>query len=291
MASWSDEYWTSRDGLKLHYRDYAGPSGRPPLLCLHGLTRNARDFEALADRLAGDWRLIVPDFRGRGLSDSDPNSMNYLPPVYAADVLQLLDELRIDRAVFIGTSLGGLVTMILASFANHRIAGAVLNDVGPELSNVGLDRIRDYVGKPLLFRDWDEAAGAFAQKYGEMHPRYGPEEWGRYSRRVCRETDEGIELDYDMAIVDPFDQLYAEPRANAWPLFLALAGRPVTILRGESSDLLTPDLAERMRDAIPGAELVTVPGVGHAPDFEEPESIAAVDRLLDRVLQDQAAAA
>jgi pimeloyl-ACP methyl ester carboxylesterase len=291
MASWSDEYWTSRDGLKLHYRDYPGGADRPPLLCLHGLTRNARDFEALADRFAGEWRLIVPDFRGRGLSDADPNSMNYMPPTYAADVLQLLDELRIPRAIFIGTSLGGLVTMILASFANQRIAGALLNDVGPELSNVGLDRIRTYVGQPLLFRDWGDAADAFAAKYGEVHPRYGRDEWVRYSKRVCRETDGGIALDYDMAIVDPFDQLYAESRANAWPLFLALAGRPVTILRGENSDLLTPDLAERMRDAIPGAELVTVPDVGHAPDFEEPESVAAVERLLQRVLRTDAAAA
>lgn len=285
MGSWSDEYWTSRDGVKLHFRDYGGPADRPPVLCLHGLTRNARDFEGLAERIAGEWRVIVPDFRGRGLSAPDPNSMNYLPPTYAADILQLLDELAIERAIFVGTSLGGIVTMIVAGFANQKIAGALLNDVGPELSNGGLDRIRGYVGQPLLFRDWDEAAEAFAGKYGDVHPVYGPDEWRRYAKRVCRATDKGIELDYDMAIVDPFDQLYAEPRPNAWPLYMALAGRPVTILRGAESDLLTAELAERMRDSIPGAELVTVPNVGHAPDFEEPESIAAVDRLLQRVLE------
>jgi len=285
MASWSDEYWTSRDGLNLHYRDYSGSADRPPVICLHGLTRNARDFETLADRLAGDWRVIAPDFRGRGLSDPDPNSMNYLPATYAADVLQMIDELAIDRAVFIGTSLGGIVTMIVAGFANQRIAGALLNDVGPELDTVGLERIRSYVGKPLAFKDWDEAAKAFATKYGEVHPAYGHEEWLRYARRVGRETGKGIELDYDLAIVDPFDQLYSEPRANAWPLYLALSGRPVTILRGANSDLLPADLAERMREAIPGAELAIVPNVGHAPDFDEPESIAAVERLLARVLE------
>lgn len=284
MESWRDQYWTSRDGLKLHYRDYRGPEDRPPILCLHGLTRNARDFEALAERLAGDWRVIVPDFRGRGLSDHDPNSMNYLPPTYAADILQLLDERQIERAVFIGTSLGGLVTMIVAGFANQRIAAALLNDVGPELSNVGLDRIRAYVGKPIVFGSWNDAAAAFAGKFGEVHPSYGQDDWLRYAKRVCRESGEGIELDYDMAIVDPFDELYAAPRPDAWPLFHALAGRPVTILRGSTSDLLSKEFAERMRDSIPGAELVTVPGVGHAPDFEEPESIAAVDRLLERVL-------
>ncbi|MBA3835595.1 MAG: alpha/beta fold hydrolase, partial [Sphingomonas sp.] len=135
MASWSDRYWTSRDGLKLHYRDHAGPDDRPPILCLHGLTRNSRDFEALAERLAGEWRVISPDFRGRGLSEYDPQSSRYMPPTYAADVLQLLDELQIDKAVFVGTSLGGLTTMIVAGFAPQRIAGVVLNDIGPELSS------------------------------------------------------------------------------------------------------------------------------------------------------------
>ena len=284
MAAWSDQYWTSRDGLKLHYRDYAGPAERPPLLCLHGLTRNARDFEALADHYAGEWRVIAPDFRGRGGSAFDPKPSNYLPPVYAADVLQLLDELAVDKAVFIGTSLGGLVTMIIATFAPQRIAGALLNDVGPDLNSDGLDRIRTYVGQRVVFGSWDEAAAAFQQRFGEVHPRYGSAEWNRYARRVCRETNEGIELDYDMAIVEPFNDLYSQPAADAWPFYRALAGRPLTILRGESSDLLSAEAAERMREAIPGAELVTVPNVGHAPDFEEPEAIAAVDGLLQRVL-------
>ena len=287
MASWSDRYWTSRDGLKLHYRDYAGPAERPPVLCLHGLTRNSRDFETLADRLAGEWRVIAPDFRGRGLSEHDPVPSRYIPATYAADVLQLLDELQIGKAVFVGTSLGGLTTMIVAAFAPKRIAGAVLNDVGPELSAAGLERIGGYVGKPLLFGDWDEAAAAFAEKYGEVHPAYGSDEWMRYARRVGRETDRGIELDYDMAIGDVFKTMDSATAsaAAAWPMFKAIAGRPVLILRGEHSDLLSAEMAERMRDAIPAAELVTVPGVGHAPDFDEPESIAAVDRLLARVLE------
>ena len=286
MKSWSDRYWTSRDGLKLHYRDYAGPADRPPVLCLHGLTRNSRDFENLAERLAGKWRVIAVDFRGRGLSDHDPVPGRYMPPTYAADVLQLLDELDIDRAVFVGTSLGGLTTMIVAAFAPQRIAGAVLNDVGPELSSEGLERIGGYVGKPLLFRDWDEAAARFAEKYGEVHPAYGRDDWLRYAKRVARETDRGVELDYDMAIGDAFNQMDSATAsaAAAWPMFKALAGRPVLILRGEHSDLLSPEMAERMAREVEGAEVVTVPGVGHAPDFDEPESIAAVDRLLARVL-------
>lgn len=287
MASWQDRYWTSRDGLKLHYRDYAGPADRPPVLCLHGLTRNARDFESLADRLAGDWRVIAADFRGRGGSEWDPQSSRYMPPVYAADVLQLLDELAIDKAVFIGTSLGGIVTMIVAGFAPQRIAGAVLNDIGPELDSAGIERIREYVGKPVVFRDWDEAAERLAAKYGDVHPRYGRDDWIRYAKRIARETGKGIELDYDMAIAEPFNAMdeATASAADAWPLYRALAGKPVTILRGAHSDLFSAEVANKMAEAVPGAELVTVPNVGHAPDFEEPESIAAVERLLGRVLQ------
>jgi pimeloyl-ACP methyl ester carboxylesterase len=286
MSSWDDRYWTSRDGLKLHYRDYAGAADRPPVLCLHGLTRDSRDYESLAERLAGDWRVITPDFRGRGLSEYDPQPARYLPPTYAADVIHLLDELAIAEAVFIGTSLGGLTTMIVAAFASQRIAGALLNDVGPELDSAGLQRIGGYVGQPALFGDWDEAADKLSATFGEVHPNYGREQWLRYAGRVARQTDRGVEFDYDMAIAEPFKQMDSATAAatNAWPLFQALAGRPVTILRGETSDLLSPAVAQRMRDSIPGAELVTVPNVGHAPDFDEPESIAAVDRLLKRVL-------
>ena len=287
MAAWQDRYWTSRDGLQLHYRDYAGTTDRPPILCLHGLTRNARDFENLADRLAGKWQVIAVDFRGRGLSEHDPLPSRYMPPTYAADVLQLLDELGIDQAVFVGTSLGGLTTMIVAAFAPQRIAGAILNDVGPELSAEGIERIGGYVGKPLLFSDWDDAADQLSAKYGDVHPGYGRAEWLRYAKRICRETARGVEFDYDMAIAEPFRQMdpHTASAAAAWPMFRALAGRPVLILRGEHSDLLSPEMAARMRNAITGAELVTVANVGHAPDFDEPQSIAAVDRLLKRVLE------
>jgi pimeloyl-ACP methyl ester carboxylesterase len=287
MASWSDAYWTSRDGLKLHYRDYAGPTDRPPLLCLHGLTRNARDFETLADRLAGDWRVIVPEFRGRGLSEYDPVSSRYIPPAYAADTLQLLDELGIPEAAFVGTSLGGIVTMIVAGFAPQRIAGVVLNDIGPALEKAGLDRIRTYVGQPLVFRDWEEAAERLSTAHADAHPAYGREEWLAYAHRVAHETERGIEFDYDLAIAEPFKAMDDDAAAavQAWPLLAGLAGKPVLILRGERSDLFSKETAERMRDSLPDSELVTIPNVGHAPDLAEPQAVAAIDALLDRVLK------
>src|SRR3954466_8912744 len=155
--SYRDDFLTVADGLQLHYRDYPGRSDRPPLLCLAGLTRNARDFADFAEIISPRFRVIALDFRGRGESDFDPLPARYNPLTYAGDVLQLLDGLAVDQALFVGTSLGGLVTMILATMAPHRIAGAILNDVGPELSQEGLDRIKSYAGKDVRFKSWKQA--------------------------------------------------------------------------------------------------------------------------------------
>ena len=282
---WQDKYWTSSDGLKLHYRDYAGPSDRPPLLMLHGLTRNSRDFEEVAERYAGDWRVITVDFRGRGKSQYDPDPANYQVPVYARDVLQLLDELAIERAVFIATSLGGLVTMVIAIQAAHRIAGVMLNDVGPELDLTGIDRIKTYVGKPALFSDWADAAEKLHARLADVSPGYSRADWETFARRCCRETERGVEFDYDMAIAEPFKAANSEEPVDIWPFYRALAGRPVLVLRGANSDLLTEAALNRMASEIPDVEVVTVPNVGHAPDLSEPEAVAGINRLLERVLK------
>jgi pimeloyl-ACP methyl ester carboxylesterase len=284
-AAWEARYWTSRDGLKLFYRDYAGPADRPPIVCLPGLTRNSRDFEALADHCAGDWRVIAPDFRGRGMSDRDPQPERYLPTTYAADVLQLLDELEIDRAIFVGTSLGGLVTMLIAASQPQRIAATVLNDVGPELDQSGIDRIRSYVGKPVRFRDWDEAAEYISGVNRGLPASNSHDDWVRAARRVGKEDGDGIIFDYDMAIAEPFNQRNdgAAPAFDLWPLYRKLDGAPLLIVRGELSDLLSPSAAQAMVEAHPEAELVIVPGVGHAPELNEPEAVAGIDRLLAKV--------
>ncbi|WP_310467089.1 alpha/beta hydrolase [Sphingomonas sp.] len=290
MAAWRDRFWTSRDGLKLHYRDYDGPADQPPLLCLHGLTRNSRDFAEFAERYAGQWRVIVPDFRGRGMSERDPHPVNYAPPLYAADVLKLLDQLGIADAVFVGTSLGGLVTMLIAASDEERVAAAILNDVGPELDEAGLERIETYVGKPVLFADWEAAAAAISAAQGVAHPGYGKADWLRFAQRVCREAADGIEFDYDMAIADNFHLTRGLPAIDAWPYYRALGGRPLLIVRGALSDLLSAEVAQRMLGEIPGAELATVPNVGHAPELTEPAARAAIDRLLGKVAASAAAA-
>ncbi len=284
MAEFADRYWTSADGIKLHYRDYAGPHERPPLLCIPGLTRNARDFEPVADRHAGEWRVLAIDLRGRGLSGYDPAPANYAPATYVTDVIKFLDQLGIADAVFIGTSLGGLCTMLLAATDNERIAGALLNDIGPEIDQSGIDRIGGYVGQEARFSSWDAAVADLTAKHQASHPSWGTADWQRYVRRICREEQGTIRFDYDMRISDNFQRAAGKPQIDAWPYYRALDGRPVTILRGALSDLLSDATARAMVAGLSDAELVTVPNVGHAPSLDEPESLAAIDRLLERVL-------
>jgi pimeloyl-ACP methyl ester carboxylesterase len=285
VASFEDRYYNSADGLKLHYRDYAGGDHeQPPILCLPGLTRNARDFEPVADRFAGERRVIALDFRGRGLSSADPEPMRYMPPTYARDVLKLLDQLGIADAVFVGTSLGGLVTMLIAAMEEERIAGALLNDIGPEVAPEGIARIRTYVGKPAEFDSFAAAGAAMMSRAGDVYPKWGEPEWERFARRCCREDKGRVVYDYDMAIAVPFAQANDATQPNLWPLLGSFKGKPVTVLRGALSDLFDPHVAERMIAGLGDtAELVTVPDVGHAPSFDEPESIAALERLLARV--------
>lgn len=268
------------DGLRLHYRDYPGPAGKAPLLCLHGLTRNSRDFTDFAERHSPEWRVLAADFRGRGLSDYDPLPARYTPVTYAADVLHFLNALEIDRAVFIGTSLGGLVTMAIAAIAPQRIAASILNDVGPELTAGGLERIRSFVGKDVRFATWDEAAEAIAANNRRLPQSYSHDDWVEVAHRVCREDKSEIIFDYDMAIALPFETHGPVPKVDLWPLFKALGQKPLLVVRGEQSDLLSADALEKMHEAVPGMKSVTVPGVGHAPTLDEPEALEAIDALL-----------
>jgi len=285
MASWTDRYWYSAKGLRLHYRDYEGPRDKPPILCIPGLTRNARDFEPVADRYAGEWRIIAVDLRGRGLSDYDPDPSRYSPRFYVADILKLLDQEGIADAVLFGTSLGGICTMLLASTDADRIAGAMLNDIGPEIDPAGIERIGTYVGKDGRFDSWKEAAEAVANRNGDKFPNWSAADWDRFVRRICHQTPDGIRFQYDMAIAENFRAVTEGPVNHSWHLFEALAGRPVTILRGELSDLLSREIADRMVEALgDDAELVVIPDAGHAPSLEEPEARAALDRLLARVV-------
>lgn len=289
MSDFNDCYWLSEDGLRLHYRDYpADPAhaaaDRPPIICLHGLTRNARDFEDLAAALAGEWRVICPDLRGRGDSGYARNWATYQPVQYINDLRALLDQAAIDRFVAIGTSLGGLMTMLLAMMEPERIVGVVLNDVGPVLSPEGLARIAEYVGQGRNFPTWMHAARALEETHAPANPGFGTADWLRMAKRVMTLGGNGrIVFDYDMKIAEPFARAPVGPAGDLWPGFEALAGKPLLMIRGALSDLLTVETFSEMQARLPDAEAVTLADVGHAPTLDEPDARAAILRLLARV--------
>lgn len=280
-AHYRDGWLVVGDGLRLHYRDYPGDDARPPLLCLPGLTRNARDFADFAERYSPRFRVIALDLRGRGESDYDPQPARYNPRTYAGDVLQLLDHLRVERAIFVGTSLGGLVTMTVAAMAPQRIAAAILNDVGPELNQAGLDRIQGYVGKDARFASWEEAAAAIQANQGPAFPNYRQADWVATARRHCREREGQIAFDYDMTIADAFKTLGPTPKIDMWPMFAALAQKPLLVVRGARSELLSAEAFEKMRLAAPAGRFVEVADIGHAPMLDEPAAAAAIDDFLN----------
>jgi pimeloyl-ACP methyl ester carboxylesterase len=224
--------------------------------------------------------VIALDFRGRGSSDHDPIPARYTPLTYAADVLLLLDDLMIEKAVFVGTSLGGLVTMTIAAMAPQRIAAAILNDVGPDVDVDGVSRILSYVGKDLRFGSWDEAAAAIEANQKGSFERYSHDDWIKMAKRNCREENGEIRFDYDMAIAEPFKTTGPAPHIDLWPLFTALAQKPLLVVRGEKSDLLTAATATKMQEVAPGVKLATVTGVGHAPELNESEAVEAIDAFL-----------
>ena len=286
MADYVDRYWTSSDGLRLYARSYAAAPGpfRLPVVCIHGLTRNSADFEALAPRLArGGRRVIAIDVRGRGRSERARDPMTYQPAMYAADLAALFDQAGLERAIFIGTSMGGLITMTLAATHADLIAGTVLNDVGPELDPTGLARIAAYAGEPSDAADWD-AAAAFARKInGVAFPPYTDADWLSFARRIYRDKpDGGLELAYDPDIAVPIrvaGQGALVP--DLWPFFEGLAkAAPMLLVRGATSDLLSAKIADRMQARAPSMQRVDVPGVGHAPMLDEPEAVGAIERFL-----------
>lgn len=284
--AWSDGHWTTVDGVRLHYRDYPGDPARTPVLCIPGLTRNARDFEGVAARLAGTRRVIAVDLRGRGESQNAHDPMHYTPSVYVQDLIGLAAALALPPVVVIGTSLGGLLAMLLGLAARPMLAGALLNDIGPVLGAEGMARIRAYVGRDARFADWPAAADAIAASHAAAFPDYSHADWMLWARRVCREEGGTIRFDYDMAIAEPFKMPAPDPAFDLWPAFVTLAGLPSVLIRGELSDVLEADTATTMKARLPEIDHVTLPRIGHAPTLEEPAAAIAIDRLLEKVDRD-----
>lgn len=288
MTDFADRWWRSEDGLRLYARDYAGAAGEAklPVIAIHGLTRNSADFAAVAPIIAATGRRVLAvDVRGRARSDRAADPMTYQPVQYARDMLALMDQAGIARAAFLGTSMGGLITMALTAIAPDRIAAAILNDVGPEVSPVGLTRIAAYAGQPVDTPTWDDAV-AYVRKHNAIAlPHYTDADWDAFARRVFREGPDGPVLDYDPDIAVPIraaGQSALVP--DLWGDFERLAtGRPTLLIRGATSDLLDAEIAGRMRARAPEMGYAEVPDVGHAPMLDEPTAEAAILAFLGAV--------
>jgi len=283
MTGFREGRFTSQDGLSLYYRDYGDPlSEAVPVVCLAGLTRNSIDFDGFAARAGARRRVLALDYRGRGHSQYDPEPDRYTPESYLMDVSHLLTVTGVHRAVFVGTSLGGILTMALGAFRPTALAGVVLNDIGPELDPRGLARIGGYVGKIGVPANWDAALAQMKLLFAPAYPDLSEEEWMAQTRMAYR-TDPagGLVNDYDPAIGKALAKQSATP-FDGWALFGTLKDVPTLAIRGGLSDLLSQDCFDRMAAAKPDMVRVTVPNRGHVPLLTEPECVAALDDFLER---------
>jgi pimeloyl-ACP methyl ester carboxylesterase len=283
-APYTEAFWTSHDGLRLYTRVYENPNpGAATVLCLHGLTRNSRDFEDLAPHLQSRYRVVVPDLRGRGFSARDLNPQNYQPAIYVQDILALIDSVDAPQVTVIGTSLGGLLAMMLGVGHRARIAGIILNDIGPEADPVGIERIKGYAGRLPPPKDWSDAIAQTKIMFGQAWPNLADERWSAITRRSYREDAAGaLNVDADPMIGE---MLRASPAATAtlWPFWNALRAIPMLAIRGERSDILSAATFARMKADNADLEQLEVAQRGHAPLLDEPECVLAIDGFLSRV--------
>lgn len=278
----TDRWILAEDGLRLYARDYVPQQPRQDasVLCLAGMTRNSKDFAHLAQTLAVNRRIVCPDYRGRGLSAYDPDWRNYQPLVDLNDVVHVLAALNIHKVIVIGTSLGGLLAMGLAVLRPNMIAGVVLNDIGPELGTEGIDPILDYVSTDRPQPSW-EAAGAEMQRMFGYLELGSAENWQRMARATYKEDADGLlHFDWDVRLARSIRRMM-RLRQDLWPLFKALRPIPTLALRGGKSAVLSAASLERMKMEKPDLMTVTVPDVGHTPNFSEPVAAAALAQFLE----------
>jgi len=283
-GDWLDRHYASADGLRLYYRDYpTDAAGRLPVLCMPGLTRNCRDFESTALRLQSTRRVLTPDLRGRGRSQHDPNWRNYHPGTYLADLALLLADAGVPRVVLFGTSLGGILSMLVAATAPQVPAAVILNDIGPEVDPAGAQRISSYVGRHAPVHNWVDAAAQMREMYQVAMPDAEASDWMAFARRSYTEVDGVPRLDVDPGIGEAVRAAPAGAAPDLWPAYAALRPLPALAIRGELSDVLSHATFDRMVREKPDLRRVTVARRGHPPLLDEPECVAAIDAFLEWV--------
>jgi len=289
VSDFKEIYFQSKDGLRLYARDYTAltPTPKLPVICIHGLTRNSSDFDELAPWIAQQGRRVIAvDVRGRGRSQHARKASHYHPMMYAADIISLAETLRISRAVFIGTSMGGLITMALALRKSSLIAAAILNDVGPVLSQKGLNRIASYAGEGSDCANWEQARDYIREINQSAFPNNSEQEWDKWAHRAFAQNTVGkLELQYDPLIATPLKtgKLKASSWIAKWAFRRLTRKRPCLLVRGAISDLLEQEQASYMLNVAPHLHYVEVSGIGHAPMLTEPEAKLALQKFLSQV--------
>ncbi|CAO1648979.1 alpha/beta fold hydrolase [Parasphingorhabdus sp. NYA22] len=277
--AYRDHVYRSADNrLDLYARIYDGEGS--PLLLMHGLTRNSGDFEALAEHLAGQYQLIIPDQRGRGRSDYDPDPENYTPAVYVEDMFALIDGLKLENMGMIGTSMGGLMAIMMAAMAPARFDSLILNDIGPAVEAAGLARIQSYIGRMEPFDSWQQAADHSRSVHGEFMIGFEAQDWLAFARHTCQELPDGeISFAYDPAISEGLsgsEQSAVPP--DLWATWDILSALPVLVVRGALSDILSPATVAQMKRRHPeNFRAVDIENRGHTPMLDEPDALAAID--------------
>lgn len=281
---YEERYVEAADGLRLYCRDYPGPSGALPVLCLPGLTRNSRDFSSLAARFCEKRRVICPDLRGRGRSDYDPDWRNYHPGKYAQDLWRILDSLAIRETAIVGTSLGGWMAMLLNHQQPGRIAAAVMNDIGPEADPAGVARVTASAGRLEAVGTLEQAIEQARSVYSIAFPDWTDEQWRVYTESTYRELDDGsFDMNFDRNIGHAAREGVSGLDIDPWAMFDGLAGVPTLLVHGAMSDILTEPIIARMRQRKPDLQVVTIGNRGHAPLLDEQEAIDAIPTFLESI--------
>ncbi|ARE38857.1 Hydrolase, alpha/beta fold family functionally coupled to Phosphoribulokinase [Rhodovulum sp. P5] len=269
------------DGLMLAYDDQGAGA---PVLCLCGLTRNMDDFEPVVERFADRARILRLDTRGRGASDHDPDFMNYNLIRESRDVLALVDHLGLDRVAIIGTSRGGLIAMTLAAGHRTLLSGVCLNDIGPMIDPHGMGYIMSYLGQRPGYANYDDAAAQLETKMAGRFPGVTRDQWRAYARRVWSEAPDGLALRYDPNLRRAVAEASAAgAMPDLWPLFDALNGLPVALIRGQNSDILSCETAEEMRRRRPDMIYAEIPDRGHVPFLDEPAAVEVIAAFIERL--------